>query len=338
MNGANPERSKLVVPSYAEMDEATGAMNRAAASTEHGDPLCCRNEWQLSYFEAFTPKFTLLFRQRGSSVLAFCDRRFDDGKRVLMPIDSSWSYGAPLLGLDPVPMLVDLLREPEMQAEPPCIWISGLTPRGYRQLQLTTNFRQTHSILLVESDPKVVQCSASLVGGYDSYLSRRTGHFRRRLRAAEHAAHGMGVRFERVVPRNEAEARATFARMLAVELQSWKGLGNCGMEEPRPRSFYERMMVRQARIGAGRIVFARHEDQDIGFIFGGVANGYYRGQQFSFVDTWRPHSIGNLLQQDSLRWICEESVFHFGMGPLMDYKKRWTERCEPMESWLLAPR
>lgn len=338
MSGKSPRNAKLSAPSFAEMDDPAGAMNRAAARTAHGDPLCCRTEWQLSFAEAFLPGAKPFFRVRGDSVVAFCDARFEDGQRVLMPIDRSWFYGAPLLGEEAVFLLHELLREPAMAADPPCVWISGLTPRGRRQAELASVFRLTHEIEALEVDTPVVQCAASLEGGYDGYLSRRSGHFRRRLRAAERDAQAMGVRFERVVPQDEAEARATFARMVAIEWQSWKGLGRCGMEEPRSSVFYERMMIRHARIAAGRVAFARHDDKDIGFIFGGVAEGAYRGQQFSFVDSWRPHSIGNLLQQETLRWLCEEGVQRYDMGPKMDYKTHWTERQAPMESWLLVPR
>ncbi|MEY4829629.1 MAG: hypothetical protein RLZZ562_1425, partial [Planctomycetota bacterium] len=87
-----------------------------------------------------------------------------------------------------------------------------------------------------------------------------------------------------------------------------------------------------------RVMFARHGGEDIGFIFGGYANGAYRGQQFSFLDTWRSYSIGNLLQQEQLRWLCEEGAERYDMGPMMDYKAHWTEQQSRMDSWLVRPR
>ena len=77
-------------------------------------------------------------------------------------------------------------------------------------------------------------------------------------------------------------------------------------------------------------MFAKHDAIDIGFIFGGLcgakaAGNVYRGQQFSFADNWRKASLGNVLQLEQLRWLCEEQVARYDMGPLMDYKHHWTE-------------
>ncbi|MEY4831174.1 MAG: hypothetical protein RLZZ562_2970, partial [Planctomycetota bacterium] len=289
MNGSNGRRG--AARSSAEVDDPLGVMNRAAALTEHGDPLCCRTEWQLSYLEAFTPDAKPLFRESSDSMVAFVDSSFPDGTRILLPLDQSWLYGAPLLGPDAVELLLELLAEPAMRESPPTLWLSGLTPDGERQRQLVSALRRTHSLHGIKSPLSPMQCSASLEGGYEGYLSRRSGHFRRRLRSAERKGLDSGVQFERCAPTSATHARATFARMVAVEQQSWKGLSSCGMEQPESRAFYERMLVRLAQIGAGRVMFARHGGEDIGFIFGGYANGAYRGQQFSFLDTWRSYSI-----------------------------------------------
>ena len=108
-----------------------------------------------------------------------------------------------------------------------------------------------------------------------------------------------------------------------------KGIGECGMAEPPARDFYRRLLRRLARGGNGRVVLARVGDgadaRDIGFVFGGLADGVYRGQQFSFDDDWRRHSIGNLLQVEKLRWLTETGAERYDMGPVMDYKRHWAE-------------
>jgi CelD/BcsL family acetyltransferase involved in cellulose biosynthesis len=87
-------------------------------------------------------------------------------------------------------------------------------------------------------------------------------------------------------------------------------------------------------------MFATHEGRDIGYIFGGMAGEIYRGQQFSFDDTWRDMSIGNLLQYEQLAWLCEEGAHRYDMGPLtgpfMEYKEHWTEIRLPIEAWILG--
>lgn len=127
--------------------------------------------------------------------------------------------------------------------------------------------------------------------------------------------------------------------MLAVEKQSWKGIGHCGMAEPPSSRFYSILLAALARTGDARVIFARHEDQDIGFIFGGMAGNIYRGQQFSFADSWRSFSIGNLLQQEKIRWLCEDGALRYDMGPIsgprMGYKSHWTESTVTLHTLLL---
>ena len=88
-----------------------------------------------------------------------------------------------------------------------------------------------------------------------------------------------------------------------------------------------------------RVIFARHEEKDIGFIFGGVARGIYRGQQFSYDTDWSRNSIGNTLQYEQITWLCEENILRYDMGPItgprMEYKQHWTELVFPLESWIL---
>ena len=135
-----------------------------------------------------------------------------------------------------------------------------------------------------------------------------------------------------------AACDAVYARVLDVERRSWKGLGRCGMAESPSREFYHVMLRRLGAARGGRVIFATHDGDDIGFIFGCVGSGVYRGQQFSFVDTWRPDSIGNLLQLEQLRWLCEEGVARYDMGPMMDYKRSWTEIHQRFDAVAMRPR
>ena len=85
------------------------------------------------------------------------------------------------------------------------------------------------------------------------------------------------------------------------------------------------MLKRLAVSGNGRVIFARHARGDIGFIFGGPAGTVYRRQQFSYADDWQAASIGNLLQLEQVRWLCEEGATRYDMGPFKGYKRHWTE-------------
>lgn len=315
----------------AEFDAPDSVWNRAAAKAAHGDPFCCRTEWQLSFHDTFAPRRELHLRRYRGSIAAFAERLDERLGPLLEPVESSWLFGCPLLGADAVSLLDALLRQRAATA-PPNVLLSGILPGSALRDELLATFRDRYRIYQLEPN---VQVSASLAGGLDGFLSRRTGHLRRNLGQQARRAADQGVSYERQVPTSAAEADAVYARMLAVESRSWKGIGRCGMAEPPSREFYAVMLRRLALSGGGRVVFARCGDDDIGFIFGGMAGAVYRGQQFSYVESWSPYSIGNLLQVEQVRWLGEEGAQRYDMGPKMDYKRHWTEIETRMDAWLL---
>lgn len=313
-----------------EHDHADSTWNRAVRADEHGDPFCCRTEWQLSFQDAIAPNRLLQVRAEDDSAIAFA-RRQRDGLTILEPIDNSWMFGSTLIGPNAVPMLAELIAR-----TPGCVAVlSGLITGGARVRELLRAFSEKYELLLVGGE---TACSASLDGGLDGYLSRRSPKLRRGVRSAARRAAARGVRYERHAPATEAECDAVYARVLQVEQRSWKGIGRCGMAESPSREFYRLMLRRLCAARGGRVMFATHDGEDIGFILGCLGSGVYRGQQFSFIDTWRRESIGNLLQLEQLRWLCEEGVARYDMGPMMDYKRSWTETHQRFDAIAMRPR
>ena len=312
---------------------------KAVINANQADPFCCSPVWQLSFHEAYSPNRRLLIRESNNNVIAFAEKVFSPKSIYLTPIESHWFFGNPLLGKHSVDLLSDTLVdiEAEYTSNYPKIAISGIRPNGSLLKELT---RKLGSKFDFTRRNAAVQCSASLLAGLDGYLSRRSGNFRKKLNKQIRGASGMGVTFERHVPCSDAEAEATYSRMLSVELSSWKGIGKCGMAEPRSKKFYDVMMKRLAACGDARVIFAKHEGNDIGFIFGGMAGGIYRGQQFSFDEDWRSASIGNILQIKQVEWLCEEGAKRYDMGPLkgqgMEYKAHWTDQNHRIETWVLT--
>ncbi|MCK5942091.1 MAG: GNAT family N-acetyltransferase [Planctomycetes bacterium] len=312
-----------------ELDHPDSTWNRAVRADDHGDPFCARTEWQLSFHESFAPGRKLHVRSVGDSVIAFAERPHGE-VTVLEPIDCNWLFGSPLLGPEAVPMLRELTAE--LPDHP--VLISGLLPDGARLAELVREFARDHELLRVATE---VACCASLDGGFDGYLSRRSAKLRRGVRNAARRAERQGVTFERHAPTTHRQSDAVYQRILAVEASSWKGIGRCGMAEGASRTFYRVMLRRLSVSGNGRVVFARHGDRDIGFIFGGIGSDVYRGQQFSFAEDWRRSSIGNLLQLEQVRWLCEDGVGRYDMGPMMDYKQHWTEQRVRFDAIALRP-
>jgi len=324
-----------MICSAPDFDQPDSSWNREAERSGQGDPFCCRTEWQLSIQEAFFPRRRLHLRESASGVLALAERKYPGLGPTLEPIDCLWLFGCPLLGEGATDLLEALLAERASQGQRSNLIVSGVLPGEPLRDQILRSFHARYDIYRAKT---VVVRSASLEGGLDGFLGRRSAVFRKRLRQAARRAESRGLVFERVVARNAAESDACFDRMLAVEKTSWKGIDRCGMSETESSRFYKALSRRLAVSGAGRAIFARVDERDVGFIFGGLAGPVYRGQQFSYDDAWSAASLGNLLQQEQLRWLEEEGILRYDMGPEMEYKHHWTEIRTAMQVLLLRPK
>lgn len=320
-----------------EEDKAEALWNRLSALTPQPDPFCGTTHWQWAFHDAIDYRHELDIMHEGEGLVHFTRHPLDD-ELALWPIERHWLFGCNLLGPDALDVFELVLeRETYMDTDLSPVIVSGLDPAG----RLLAGIKaRVGGRFRLEPFRKEVQCAASLSGGLDGFLSRRSGNFRRNLRRAAKRAAEDGVAFERHCPLTARQADKVFKRMLAVELTSWKGMGRCGMESPSMSRFYSFMLRRLARTGEGRVVLATQDRRDIGFIFGGMAGGVYRGQQFSFDESCAALSIGNLLQFEQIKWLCQEGAERYDLGPLlgpsMEYKYSWTEIQLPIEAWLIT--
>lgn len=312
------------------------AWEKAALSQLQTDQFCCTPAWQLAFHDAFSPKRRVLIHADGGSAIALAETSFGPGRVFITPVEASWFFGCPLLGRGAVELFVEALAYFYREYYPlyPNIIISGIRPRGVLGKRLLAATGKSFNIYLKYEG---IQASASLVGGVDGYLSRRSGNHRSKLRRAVKKAARHGITFERVAPQSIAEARASFERIIAVELTSWKGIGHCGMAEGEVKDFYRCLLERVATTNSGRVIFARYQGKDIGFIFGCLAGKVYRGQQFSYAAEWSEFSLGNLMQFEKINWLCEQGITRYDMGPLdgpkMEYKHHWAEKATPYHIW-----
>jgi hypothetical protein len=297
--------------------------------------------WQLAFHEAFSPKRRVLVESASGSVLCLAEKVFSPSDVYLTPIEPHWFFGCPLLGKNAVDLLLGAMEFISAEYAPyfPKILLSGIRPKSLLAGRLLKAFGKGFAISLHSGG---VQCGASLKDGIDGYLSRRTGNFRSKLKKARKRAAESGVSFERVLPRTLEDASAVYLRMLAVEAASWKGMHGCGMAESPAKELYEAVIRRLSEHALGRVIMARYEGRDIGYIFGGLAGKVYRGQQFSYDDDWKAFSIGNLMQFEQISWLCEEGTARYDMGPIvgrgMSYKAHWTEKRMPYQCWRLEKR
>jgi hypothetical protein len=350
MKGGSRDRDKPASPQdYAEQlfvsgadfsvgNELASTWNQISRSSPQQDPFSCSSDWQLCFHEAFEPGRSVLINRADDSLIHFAKYRLGGVRPVLAPIETMWMFGCNALGPHALDLLDDLI--PKLPAyypeQLPAFIVSGLEPEGclYRDLR-----RRYDSRFDIRKYRSKILCAASLEGGLDGFLSRRSANHRKKLRQNSRRAKEQGILFERVIPTSEEQAFMIYRRMLAVERVSWKGYLLRGMDQPGPCDFYGALIRRLSVSHEARVIFATHAGEDIGFIFGVMVGGIYRGQQFSYDDVWGSLSIGNLLQFEKIRWACEEGAHRYDMGPRygdrMEYKQHWTEKQVPIEALIM---
>jgi CelD/BcsL family acetyltransferase involved in cellulose biosynthesis len=178
---------------------------------------------------------------------------------------------------------------------------------------------------------------ASLDGGIDGFLSRRSRELRKTIRKSLRAAESAGLVFESVRA-TKAESTALYDRIQAIEVDSWKSREGVGIHTGPMRAFYAAMLPRLCELGQQRTIFARIPEgngmRDVGYILGAVMGDEYRGLQFSYNDDFAQLGIGGLLQYQQVLELCADGVARYDLGTEMDYKRRWAE--EIMETEMLV--
>ena len=319
--------------------EMRAAWEEAARASELSDPLSNELDWVLSYHAVHGRNRPVLLLFEHGNLVCLAEEHLPNGSVLLAPLEASWLYNRPLLGPDPLPLFfraVDLIEQHYGRASFPTIILGGMWPNQALSNEILLNLGHVFSFFLYGEG---TQASASLEGGIDGYLSRRSANFRAKLKKAVRRAKEAGIRYERVKPANLPDALATYERMLKVEKNSWKGKSENGLLHPLSTPFYRELLTSATLGGRARIIFARREEIDVGFIFGIVAHNIYRGQQFSYDLDLKALSLGNTLQYEELLWLTEEGVLRYDMGPAsgekMAYKLHWTELTFPLQSWIL---
>jgi len=180
------------------------------------------------------------------------------------------------------------------------------------------------------------RCVADLDDGFDAWLARRSSRFRRSLRTAVSRGIDAGVEVDLVRPAEGPEALAAIARVLAVEKRSWKTEVRSGLIDTDLGVFTRSMANRFAKTSDLRVSFARLDDQDIGYVIGGIVGRRYRGFQHSFDEAHTDLSIGKLLQHDTIAGLAAEGVATYDMGMHMPYKESYTDRLEVTQNLIFA--
>lgn len=290
-----------------DFESEVAAYDAAVRETVGIDVFCSSSDWALAARDAWAPGAPTHLARGAHGYAVFVRTTDKLGAQILMGFDTEWGFACPIVGHDGVAKEVAASLDTETWH---AILLPGLVPGARLMRAVVAAFRRHE----VRMGPVLTRWVASLEGGLDGYLSRRSAKHRSNLRGAARRARSDGITFER---------GGTLERAVAVERRSWKGAEGTGLLVPEMRAFYGSLL---ARLGdRARMVFARRDGEDVGYILGGVRDGTYRGFQFSYDRRFARLSLGSLLQVQQIAALAEEGVSTYDMGIDLPYKRRWAD-------------
>ena len=309
---------------FEQLESRSERFDDAVRQTDDIDHFCSSSFWILPAWRAFLSDHRLWAHEsdHGYVTLGVGDDR--SLGTYLHPLEASWALASPLVGPDARALtrqFVDRCRTTSLQWD--ILFLSGISPDSTHFQELIRGFRGHYSLGL---GPSSIRRVASLEGGVDGFMERRSSKFRANLRRACRKSEDAGVELDfidRVDPDDAVDE--LFARALAVEQNSWKADADTGIIDGPMRTFYREMLPRLAARNALRFLFLTCDGEDIAYCFGGVFNDSFRGLQMSYHDDYRDLSPGNVAQVRMIEQLCDEGVTTYDLGSDMEYKQRWGE-------------
>lgn len=313
-----------------DLAEVADDFDREVARTEGIDRFCSSTAWILSAAGALMPPRASFSFRGQHGYFAMMRGVHPAGFPYIEPVELAWGLAAPLIGPDPLALVEEVVPVLAARRDWQLAILAGHTASGPQ--------RRALDALLPERWERrrgqpTIRHVASLEGGIDGFLARRSRELRKSLRKSLRAAEAEGLTFESVRA-GTAEGLALYERIQAVETSSWKSQEGVGISAGPMRAFYAAMLPRLCALGQQRTIFARHHGRDVGYILGAVMGGEYRGLQFSYADELSRFGIGGLLQYHQVSELCGEGVDRYDLGTEMDYKRRWAE--DIMETEMLV--
>ena len=310
----------------AEFDQQSDKFDTLVAATPDIDHFCSASDWIVPAARALMPPRTPFLFRRDDCQIALMRGYHPDGWPYLEPLEAMWGLACPVVG----PRGTETARYlAETLAARASDWrVVVLTGLPQHSRMFGDIVRQLKRYELMQG-PSTTRCVASLQGGLDGFLSRRSRNFRKALRRALRDARDAGLEFSACHSGDIDQAKNLYERVVAVEFRSWKGRAGMGIESGGMYHFYREMVPRLARRGALKLIFARDLRRgggaDVGYVLGGIFGDTYRGLQFSFDSEYRHLALGNLCQYQQIVELCDEGIQCYDLGTDMEYKRRWAE-------------
>ncbi len=304
--------------SVAELDSSTVAFDTFVDATRGIDQVCSSSDWVLPSYRSWgRDAFAMVFRS-DDGWATLCERRDVDGIRYLCPPEAAWGFASPIVTTDPTTFGHDLVRALDQVPGWRVALLTGIVPDSPLEEGLRLAIGQRHRL---RDGPTITRCRARLEGGAKALLERKPTKWQRDLRRAHRRAAEQG--FE--VTTASGDLSDGFGRLMDIERKSWKGRSGSGLIEPDLRRFYWKLCQRLGPEGRVRLLFARADGRDVGYILGHVRRGTYRGLQISYDNAYSSLSVGTLLQAFQIEQLAAEGIRVYDLGMEMAYKRRWTD-------------
>lgn len=311
-----------------ELAAIAPAWDAAVDETPDVDAFCASTPWSFSAAGAFPDADEPVIVGDG---VAFCGMRSvrSEAGPVLVGLDPVWGFATPFVG---PPMHAAQMLSLRLEADDD--WQLAVVAGQREDSPLTACLAHVaDDRWTLYRGGTEARLRIDLGGGVEEWFARRSPRFRQRLRRLERDADARGLAVEDVsaVPPDEL-----FDRVVAIDARSWKGAEATGLASDDLQAFYRRVFARLGARDHLRVLVARLDGEDVGYIAGGVRDHLYRGLQLSHDADHADLGIGHLLQLAQLRLLEEEGIATYDLGMDMDYKRRWADRIDETISVVIS--
>lgn len=201
-----------------EFKKQGSEFNRFILQMEGIDSFCSSWFWGLAAWESFHPESTPFFYRLADGYLAMTRTTWPDWGRIWLPLEASWCLACPLVGSEPANLAHDFLKLLLTRSDWETVLISGNVQGSPLWNQLVTAVGPRFPMFI---GPSVTRRIASLEGGLDGFLSRRSSKFRNNLQRALRRVDREQIRFETSSGvLDESQRRKLFQRILEIEGRS----------------------------------------------------------------------------------------------------------------------
>lgn len=303
-----------------QLDLIARDWDQAVDRTPDADEFCASSIWSFAAAASFPEHEPPVVVGDGRSFAGMRRGTGEDGTRLLLGLDPVWGFATPMVG-HPVQAARFLAARLTLDDHDVAV-VTGQRTDGVGLQCLVGVLGDRHRLLQGPSERRL---QADLSEGLEPWSARRSSRFRQRLGQIRRRAEDAGVE---VVDCSALPPDDALDRILDVEVRSWKGEEGTGLASESLAGFYRRMAWRLAAADQLRLLFARLDDRDIGYVLGGVRGRTYRGLQLAYDARCAAHGIGHLLQIHQLEALAGTGTRIYDLGMDMPYKRRWADRAD----------